>query len=67
MNHENCQGHFEWEGTVLVDGGLIDMLPAIPAKENGADVVIEPAVRNFGWADFFACKEPFGRKKSLLN
>jgi len=30
----------EWEGTVLVDGGLIDMLPAIPAKENGADVVI---------------------------
>jgi NTE family protein len=30
----------EWEGTVLVDGGLIDMLPAIPAKENGADVVV---------------------------
>ena len=24
----------------LVDGGLIDMLPAIPAKENGADVVV---------------------------
>jgi NTE family protein len=30
----------EWEGTVLVDGGLIDVLPAIPAKENGADVVV---------------------------
>jgi NTE family protein len=30
----------EWEGTVLVDGGLIDVLPSIPAKENGADVVV---------------------------
>ena len=30
----------EWEGMVLVDGGLIDVLPAIPAKENGADVVV---------------------------
>jgi NTE family protein len=30
----------EWEGTVLVDGGLIDVLPAIPAKENGAEVVV---------------------------
>jgi NTE family protein len=30
----------EWEGMVLVDGGLIDVLPAIPARENGADVII---------------------------
>ena len=30
----------EWEGTVLVDGGVIDVLPVIPAKENGADVVV---------------------------
>jgi NTE family protein len=30
----------EWNGTVLVDGGLIDVLPVIPAKENGAEVVI---------------------------
>ena len=30
----------EWEGTVLVDGGLIDVLPAIPAKKNGAEVVV---------------------------
>jgi NTE family protein len=30
----------EWEGTMLVDGGVIDLLPVIPAKENGADVVV---------------------------
>ena len=30
----------EWEGTMLVDGGVIDMFPVIPARENGADVVI---------------------------
>jgi NTE family protein len=28
------------EGRLLVDGGVIDVLPAMPAKENGADVVI---------------------------
>jgi len=30
----------EWEGMLLVDGGLIDVLPVIPAIENGADIVI---------------------------
>jgi NTE family protein len=30
----------EWDGMSLVDGGLIDMVPVIPAKENGADVVV---------------------------
>jgi NTE family protein len=30
----------EWEGMMLVDGGVIDVLPVIPAKENGADVVV---------------------------
>ena len=91
----------EWEGMMLVDGGVIDVLPVIPAKKSGADlvfgvdvgslikrnhtvedgidtihrateimnyylstqgrlnadVVIEPAVRKFGWTDFFAFKE----------
>ena len=88
----------EWKGMMLVDGGVIDVLPVIPAREGGvdvivgvdatstlkgnpsvedgidaitrsteimnyylsergranADVVIEPAVRNFGWTDFYA-------------
>jgi NTE family protein len=30
----------EREGMMLVDGGVIDVLPVIPAKENGADVVV---------------------------
>ena len=29
----------DWNGMVLVDGGLIDVLPATPARENGAEVV----------------------------
>ena len=29
-----------WDGALLVDGGLINMVPVIPAKENGADVVV---------------------------
>jgi NTE family protein len=91
----------DWEGMTLVDGGVVDVLPVIPARKSGvdlvvgvdvglilkrnhpvedgidtiyrateimnyylslqgrinADVVIEPAVRKFGWADFFAFKE----------
>jgi NTE family protein len=87
-----------WEGMMLVDGGVVDVLPVVPAKakgadgvvgvdvgafleenhpvENGidtiyrateimnyhlsrmgranADVIIEPAVRRFGWTDYFA-------------
>jgi NTE family protein len=30
----------EWDGMSLVDGGLIDMVPVIPAKQSGADVVV---------------------------
>ncbi|MEJ2164184.1 MAG: patatin-like phospholipase family protein [Desulfobacterales bacterium] len=30
----------DWYGMTLVDGGVIDLLPAVPAKENGADVVV---------------------------
>jgi NTE family protein len=29
-----------WDETLLVDGGLINMVPVIPAKKNGADVVV---------------------------
>jgi NTE family protein len=29
-----------WNGMLLVDGGLINMVPVIPAKESGADVVV---------------------------
>jgi len=29
----------EWEEMMLVDGGVIDLLPVIPARENGADIV----------------------------
>jgi len=91
----------EWQGMMLVNGGVIDLLPVIPAKESGidmvfgvdvgsmlrrnhpvedgidtiyrvteimnhylstqgrmnADVVIEPAVRKFGWTDCFAFEE----------
>ncbi|MEJ2102370.1 MAG: patatin-like phospholipase family protein [Desulfobacterales bacterium] len=30
----------EWDGKLLVDGGLINMVPVIPTKESGADVVV---------------------------
>jgi NTE family protein len=29
-----------WDGMLLVDGGLINMVPVIPARESGADVIV---------------------------
>jgi NTE family protein len=29
-----------WDGMLLVDGGLINMVPVIPAKESGADLIV---------------------------
>jgi len=30
----------DWDGMTLVDGGVVDVLPVIPARESGVDVVV---------------------------